>query len=192
MEELLVQIERQLRHADAHTIQQVIMDPSHPFWRQLWQAARIFFPWRENAALSAYRFDLISDGTTGREWVHEIESRGLRLTQEVRSFLMSESFRPTHGITYPCVVLVRDDFNKEIPKSLNLKKPHPEIACLLTRQYPELEQHRLWRIFVMHELFPNSGLRELRIGICRGYGGLEGYRHDLPGKTPDMGYLYVE
>lgn len=84
---------------------------------------------------------LVSDGTTGKQWVEYFESNGIYVGEDVKEMLLSKSFTSTNGVTYEIAILTRRlliDLNnfKEIydyAKESQLSMLNAEAACLLRK-----------------------------------------------------------
>jgi hypothetical protein len=103
-----------------------------------------------------------SDGTTGKEWITRLQSKGFRVSDYAKSVLGSASFKPTNGITYEIAVL-KDmlwNDNDRITKKIRtyaterqLSAPNAEVACLIREKFSDkdIEAMGLHWIVVMHE-----------------------------------------
>ncbi|KKT82235.1 MAG: hypothetical protein UW78_C0001G0018 [Candidatus Azambacteria bacterium GW2011_GWA1_44_9] len=133
-------------------------------------------------------FSVTSDGTTGKDWITRLESKGSRVGDYAKQVLRSPSFKPTSGVTTDVAVLrgcFFEDNNRttkkirayakafRTPDNRKLGKPEPELACLIREKFTddELEAMGLWYIIAMHEsiITPNGKPRFL--GVYRGDGG---------------------
>ena len=121
--------------------------------------------WREHDGV--IYFTVISDGTTGSEWITRFEQKGIRLSDYAKSLLLSPDFRPTSGIVYQIAVLKgmlfndNERFTKNIRQEAGnrqLTKPSPEVACLIRWIFTdeEIKAMGLDWITAMHEPIKDS------------------------------------
>ncbi|QQG42669.1 MAG: hypothetical protein HYW15_00365 [Candidatus Giovannonibacteria bacterium] len=118
-------------------------------------------------------FSVISDGTTGEDWVTRLESKGFRVGDYAKQVLRSPSFVPTKGVTTEVAVLngMLFEDNDRITKKIRaeadkrkLEKPNAEVACLIREKFTdeEIKAMGLWWIVAMHEPINDSdGLPDL-------------------------------
>ena len=122
-------------------------------------------PWREQDGV--IYFSVTSDGTTGPEWIGNLESKGFRVGDYAKQVLCSSDFKPTSGVTTEIVVLKgilfedSDRITKKIRAEANkrkLEKPNAEIACLIREKFTdkEIEDMGLTWIVAMHEPIEDS------------------------------------
>jgi len=136
-------------------------------------------------------FSVISDGTTGEEWVKRLSSKGFRVSASAKQLLRSPRFLPTNGVATEVAVLKGPLFNdndlvtskiRAEAKKRQLLPPSVEVACLIREKFTdeELEAMGLWGLVVMHEPIKDSdGCPDLlsagRSGdgrwLCADYGG---------------------
>jgi len=139
----------------------------------------------------AVNLNLISDGTTGEQWIKRLENQGHILNLEVKGLLMSPQFIATKGERWEVVILKRTPEKALIlkreeilaeAKTLHLVSVNLEISCLLREELTLdwLTHLNLQRIFVFSEntdlaIFGSSHFRSfldtpnlLRAG-CFGY-----------------------
>lgn len=97
--------------------------------------------WEENGVIY---FKVISDGTTGEQWINRLEKREFDITDQAKSILLSRDFKPTNGIVYTIAVLKSNLFaddergNKKIRREALERKlliPNPEISCLIMEMF---------------------------------------------------------
>lgn len=122
--------------------------------------SRLESRWREEDGV--IYFTLISDGTTGPEWIERTKKRGNRLTEYAEQVLNSPEFVPTNGEPYRVAVLKGMLFNdnERITKNIRaeanrrgLETPNAELVCLIREAFTneELEAMGLVWILCMHE-----------------------------------------
>ncbi len=125
----------------------------------------------------AVNLDLISDGTTGEQWIERLESQGHILNLEVKGLLMSPQFIATKGERWEIVILKRTLEKALIlkreevlteAKTLHLVSVNLEIACLLREELTLdwLGHLNLQRVLVFSEntdlaIFGSSHFRSL-------------------------------
>ncbi|MEI6627563.1 MAG: hypothetical protein WCL61_03125 [bacterium] len=107
-------------------------------------------------------FKVVSDGTTGEEWIKRLEVDGRVLTEEVKKLLCSPKFQPTSGVETKVSMIRGSMFSDEErvcgmvyyqAEKRNLSKLNPEIACLICEKFPNEENMKMdifW-IVVMHD-----------------------------------------
>ena len=124
------------------------------------------------------RFSVISDGTTGEQWIPRLEGKGFRVGDYAKSILRSRSFKPTSNITYEIAVLKGEIFSDNELITKNIRKdaknrqfttPNAEVACLIREKfsYKELEAMGLYWIATMHEPIKDSGGDPLLLSAYR-------------------------
>ncbi len=124
------------------------------------------------------RFSVISDGTTGEQWIARLERKGPRVSDYAKSILCSKSFKPTSGVTTEIAVLKggifsdNDRITKNIRKEAKKRKlstPNAEVACLIREKFSdkELEAMGLYWIVAMHEPIEDSGGDPILLGASR-------------------------
>ena len=121
--------------------------------------------WREEDGV--IYFSVTSDGTTGKDWITRLESKGFRVGDYAKQVLRSPDFKPTNGVTTDVAVLKGMLFedNDRITKKIRaeadkrkLSKPNAELACLIREKFTdkEIEAMGLWYIVAMHEPINDS------------------------------------
>ncbi|OGF87625.1 hypothetical protein A3B19_02420 [Candidatus Giovannonibacteria bacterium RIFCSPLOWO2_01_FULL_46_32] len=121
--------------------------------------------WREEDGV--IYFSVISDSTTGEDWINRLESKGFCEGDYAKQVLRSQDFKPTSGVTTEVAVLKgmlfkdNDRATREIRAEADkrkLEKPNAEVACLIREKFTdrELEAMGLWWIVVMHEPINDS------------------------------------
>ena len=112
-------------------------------------------------------FSVISDGTTGEDWIKRMESKGFRVGGYAKQLLRSDDFKPTNGVTTEIAVLKGMLFadNDRITRKIRAEadkrkwsKPNAEVACLIREKFTdeEIETMGLWWIVAMHEPIKDS------------------------------------
>jgi hypothetical protein len=144
--------------------------------------------WREEDGV--IYFSVTSDGTTGKDWITRLESKGFRVGDYAKQVLGSPDFKPTNGVTTEVAVLKGMLFedNDRITKKIRaeadkrkLSKPNAELACLIREKFTdkEIEQMGLWYIVAMHEpindsdgvprlLYAGRSVGDRWLGACSG------------------------
>ena len=126
------------------------------FLAGLWTPNHI---WREQNS-SIIHLSIISDGTTGPQWIERLEEKGSELTKCAKELL-------TSGVIHEIVILkgsIFDDSDRVTIKILGeatrgkLMEPNPEIACLIREMLSdaEIEDMGLLWIVVMHDAIKDS------------------------------------
>lgn len=138
-------------------------------------------------------FTLISNGTTGKEWIKRLEGKGYYVCDFAKSLLRSPNFIPTDKVRYEIAVLKsmlfadKDRTTKNIRAEAdkrNLIQPNAEIACLIREKFTdeEIEAMGLWGIVAMHEPIEDSvGYPDLLGADRDGYGRRLGAYYVKPG-----------
>lgn len=108
-------------------------------------------------------FSVMSDGTTGSEWITRLK----KMDDYTESVLLSSDFKPTTDITYKIAVLrgmlfadgnrTTNEIRAEAARR-NLPTPPAEVACLIRETFSdkEIKAMGLWRIITMHEPIKDS------------------------------------
>jgi hypothetical protein len=152
---------------------------------KLWTVVRsTTCPWRvENGIIY---LTVTSDGTTGAQWVTRLESRGYKIDTRARQILLSESFKPTSGITTEIAIIS----GIEVPKQTFLfmmrdvlaeankrgwLRPNLETACMLRElfSYTEIEALKLTSIDIMSEFVEVDCLKNSYLHIGKSISGDE-------------------
>lgn len=118
------------------------------------------YNWREKDGI--IYLSVTSDGTTGREWVKRLESKGYRMNDYTVDVLCSLDFKPTSGVTTEIAILKSFLFEESECNALNIRKkatelklktPSAEVACLIRECITdkEIKEMGLWSIVAMHE-----------------------------------------
>ncbi len=128
---------------------------------------------------------VMSDGTTGPQWIDRLDGKGFGLAEIAKSVLRMPDFRPTSGVTVEIAILkgmIFDD-SARIMKMIRaeadkrkLTKPNAEVACLIRENLTdeEIKEMGLSCVVAMHEPINAScdDPRLLSIGYAGGYGWL--------------------
>ena len=121
--------------------------------------------WREE--LGVIYFTVLSDGTTGEEWISRLESKGYCVSDYAKSLLRSVDFKPTNGVTTEIAVLKGNIFldKNRITKKIRdeaakrkLIKLNTEVACLIREMFTdkEIKAMGLSWVVTMHEPIEDS------------------------------------
>src|SRR3989338_1235966 len=132
--------------------------------------------WREEDG--AIYFSVTSEGTTGKDWITRLESKGFRVGDYAKQVLRSPDFKPTNGVTTEVAVLKGMLFedNDRITKKIRaeadkrkLGKPEPELACFIREKFTdeEIEAMGLVWIVAMHEPIGDSDGSPNLLGASR-------------------------
>ena len=127
-------------------------------------------------------FTVVSDGTTGEDWITRLEGKGKRLSNEAKFVLRSREFKPTSGVIYEIAVLKGMLFNdsdrvtskiRADAEQRTLSTPNAEIACLIRDKFTdeEIEAMGLVWIVTMHEPIAGSDGIPLLLSARRRGGG---------------------
>ena len=132
--------------------------------------------WREENGV--IYFSVVSDGTSGKDWIKRLKGKGFRVGYYAKQVLRSPSFVPTSGVTTEVAVLkgvLFKDNDRMTPKirakadKRKLLKPNAELACLIREKFTdeEIEAMRLMEIVAMHEPINDSGGNPSLLGADR-------------------------
>ena len=179
---LILEIKQQLRQRGGYPF-----DPEKLKDYLQWAVEGKFYEpdheWREENGV--IYFSVTSDGTTGVEWIKELDC-----SEYAKNILQSSDFKPTLGVTTRIAVLkgmlfkdnerITENIRKEayggtFAQGQKLSDPHPEIACLIRRKFSnkEMEEMGLYWIVVMHNPIEDSVGDPYLLGTARGGGGRE-------------------
>lgn len=136
--------------------------------------------WRE--ADGVIYFSVMSDGTTGEQWIARLEGKNLRVGDYAKQVLRHEDFKPTSGVLTEVAVLkgmLFEDSDRITSKirteadNRKLQKPNAEIACLIREKFTdaEIEAMGLWYIVAMHEPINDSDGGPDLLRAHRDFGG---------------------
>jgi hypothetical protein len=136
------------------------------------------YPWREENGV--IYFSVISDGTTGEQWITRLEAAGYRVSDYAKSILRSKKFQPTTNVKTEVAVLKGEIFTDEnrITKKIRLEakkrnlakaKINAEVACLTRIMFSDedIKAIGLWWIVVMHEPIKDSDGNPMLLGAYR-------------------------
>jgi hypothetical protein len=152
-------------------------------------------------------FSVISDGTTGRDWIKRLEYQGFRLGNDAKAILRSADFKPTSNVRTNVAIIKGLLFeemkrNTENVRALALERkfsiPDPELLCLMREKFldNDLMNMGLFWIIGMHTPIDVDGeLRLLgadRIEDREGYGSFVVAYRGQPKATwnRDTGFLF--
>lgn len=151
------------------------------------------------------RFSVISDGTTGQDWIKRLESRGFSIGDGAKQILSSPYFKPTCGVTNEIAILKgvsfgeKDRISKVVRANADRRKfskPNVELACLIREKFTDKEiiAMGLWYIVVMHEPIngPNGNSSLLYIDTDQRGRRLNVYNESSGGRwCRDDGFAFV-
>jgi hypothetical protein len=124
-------------------------------------------------------FSVISDGTTGAEWVERLEAKRFQIGSYAKSILRSPDFKPTNGVTTKIAVLkgalfgdddrITKKIRIEARKRLLTDPYDAEVACLIREKFSdeEIKAMGLWWIIVMHNPIKDSDGDPRLLGVRR-------------------------
>ncbi|MFA5348784.1 MAG: hypothetical protein WC309_00220 [Candidatus Paceibacterota bacterium] len=138
------------------------------------------------------RFNVVTNGRSGEEWIRVLRSQGKRLSGEAERVLRSPDFIPTTGQNIEVAVLRgelfadRERFTRNVRAEAVrrcLGEINMEVACLIREKFTDkqIEEMGLWWIIVMHQ-------GPVLLGGCRRAGG-SWLRADYDG--PGFGWYRV-
>ncbi len=116
--------------------------------------------WREEDGV--IYFSVISDGTSGVDWITRLESKGFRVTGLAKDALCSSAFKPTNGVVTEVAVLKGGpcedksrtpwSFRAEADRR-KLIAPNAELACLVREKFADEELKAMGLTFIcaMHQ-----------------------------------------
>lgn len=123
-------------------------------------------------------FSVISDGTTGLEWIARLEGRKYNLSEWAKVLLCSSDFKPTTGVKYELAVLKGELLEDERRITQNiyieaerrkLSDPNAEVICLIREKFSDeaiKEMGLLWLV-AMHKPIEDSDGDRTLFGISR-------------------------
>ena len=152
----LVEIKRQMRLKGGYPFDPAKLNG----FLQKGTEGRFDRPWFEQDGIICFK--VVSDGTTGPQWIGRLESNNLLVNVDAKSMLLDSKFRPTNGVKYWVEVLKGELFadnermNAAILKRARthkLKTPGLEIACLARELFSDsdLRDMGLESIAVFHD-----------------------------------------
>ncbi len=98
--------------------------------------------WEERDGI--FYLTLVSNGTTGPQWIMYFEKKGFLIRERAKDILNSSDFVPTTNIAYNIAIIpgpLLDEKTRTLPNihayanKKRFQTPHPEIACLLMEYY---------------------------------------------------------
>lgn len=136
--------------------------------------------WREQDGI--IYFSVISDGTTGEEWIKRLKKNGFMISDYAESVLRSKDFKSSSGVTTEIAVLKSMLWNDDDRTTKNIlayamerqfSVPNTEVACLIREKFSdkEIEAMGLLWIVAMHEPIKDSGGAPMLLNASRGGGG---------------------
>ena len=157
--------------------------------------------WRE--ADGVIYFSVMSDGTTGEQWIARLESKNLRVGDYAKQVLRHEDFKPTSGVLTEVAVLkgmLFEDSDRITSKiraaadKRTFQKPNAEIACLIREKFTdeEIEAMGLRYIVAMYEPINDSdGAPHLLLADRDNVGRWLSAAYDGPGSRWDRGFGFA-
>ena len=142
--------------------------------------------WREEDGV--IYFSVTSDGTTGKDWITRLESKGFRVGDYAKQVLRSPDFKPTSGVTTEVAVLKGMLFEEQSwimttvcaeADRRKLLKTNAELACLIREKFTdeEIKAMGLRNIIVMHEPIKDDNNQRILLEVSRyGLGNSVGAR----------------
>jgi len=115
------------------------------------------------------RFTVISDGTTGEQWIARLESKGFKLSKWAKELLLSEDFKATTGTIYDIAVINGGSFTDKdrvsgtiVREAMGHKfiKLSPEAACLIREKFSDEEMEKMgfnWMVFMHKPIMDSAG-----------------------------------
>ena len=107
--------------------------------------------------------NVLSDGTTGENWINRMESSGVWISDRAKSFFKTKKFKISENKETDIEIIKLNYFTKcpdifrikHISHCRNLKKALPEVVCLLQQQLfcRDLYKISVKRIMIMHEAY---------------------------------------
>lgn len=116
--------------------------------------------WRDEDTV----FSVISDGTSGQDWIERLENQGWEVDDFAKSILLSKGFRPTNGVITEIVLYKSLPVDNIVNICITARKrgsvePHVEVACLICELFSQREfrDRGIVSIIVMHSIItPNA------------------------------------
>ncbi len=116
--------------------------------------------WQSNS--DGVHFPLVSDGTTGPEWIKRLENKGYSVDGYAKKLLKLPEFKPTNNMTAEIIVIRSEMFTgaertteniRAFAKANNYITPNPEVACLMRERFTDEEMRVMGcpTIAVMHD-----------------------------------------
>jgi len=137
--------------------------------------------WEERDGI-IYLPPMVSDGTTGEQWIKRLARKGRRVSDYAQSVLRSPDFQSTSGVTYHIAVMKGEIFTDDDRTVANIRAeanqrqfgtPNTEVACLIRENFSDddLKDMGLWWIVTMHEPINDSDGGPKLLNVGRGGGG---------------------
>lgn len=108
--------------------------------------------WEEDERDEIIHFSVVSDGTSGEQWISRFEAKGHCVSKATTQILCSPDFKPSSGVTTQ-VAIVRgrrlgDDaritktirvlaYAGDITRGQKLFQPYAEVACLIREKFTD-------------------------------------------------------
>lgn len=134
-------------------------------------------------------FAVVSDGTTGPDWIKRLQKKGFSVGRQAETLLWSSDFKPTSGkLTIMAIVKgnwlsddkrVTENIYKEANR-LSLCGPNMEVACLIREKFSDQDIKAMGLNFLvtMHSPVADShGDLKLLDSHCRAKGNWFGARY---------------
>ncbi len=110
---------------------------------------------------------LISDGTTGQQWILRLMSNGVELSDNAKAVLNSPDFKPTSGRTIEVGIIKASQFIEDERSTERIAEEasrrgwsrlDAEATCLILEKLSlqEFKTHRLDSVVVLHKPINNS------------------------------------
>jgi hypothetical protein len=120
--------------------------------------------WREQDGV--IYFSVISDGTTGEDWIERLKSKGC-VGDYAQSVLRSPDFKPTKDVVYHVAILKGGSLGNDDRKTFIIRKageergfttPNAEVACLIRKKFSDgdIKAMGLVLIVIMHKPIKDS------------------------------------
>jgi|GEM_PF-439204 len=105
---------------------------------------------------------MVSDGTTGEQWIKRLARKGCHVDDFAQDILRFPDFQPTSGVTYHIAVMKGEIFTDDDRTVTNIRAeankrqfgtPNTEVACLIREKFSDedLKAMGLEWIIIMHE-----------------------------------------
>ena len=125
-----------------------------------WGLSMIKDLWQKVSGVT--HLSVISDGTTGSQWISRLKEQGKAVSDTAVRFLLSDEFHPTSGVVTRVVIQPgsRDEKGSVSTEQLereaewaNLTAPEMEVACLMREilSQSDLQEMGFRSICVMHK-----------------------------------------
>ena len=146
---------------------------------------------------------VISDGTTGEQWIVRLEKKGFKLSKWAKDLLLSKDFNPTTGIVYTIAVLKGSLFtdSNRVTKKIRseaakrkLVTPNPEVACLIREMFTDYEIEAMgisWIVTFHKPIKDSDGDLSLLYTFRYDDGSWLSTHYDNPGSSWHSGYGFA-